>query len=143
MDQGRSNLTDREMLVLLADQNRRLEQAIDRLTTSIEARLAQGDRRFAEMDTRIIDSDRRHSATNTAINSLSGKAFDLERALKGEADARKGAEAKLESLTEEWETWKTRVQTVAWIVGPIWATVTLVWPFLPAIIRFVNSGGAP
>ena len=89
MDQTpRSNLTDREMLLLLADQNRRMEQTIDRLVSSIESRLAQGDRRFAEQDARLTAHDARHTAANTAINTLDGRVIDLGRGLAAEQKAR-------------------------------------------------------
>lgn len=136
-----SNLTDREMLLLLADQNRRMEQSIDRLTTRLEERLAQGDRRFSEFDARVNAHDARHTAANNAINGLDGRVLDLGRALKAEQDARKALEAKHEAQADEWQTWKVRAQTIGGLAGFLWAFATFVWPFLPRLIQLV--GGAP
>ena len=153
MDQTpRSNLTDREMLLLLADQNRRMEQTIDRLVSSIESRLAQGDRRFAEQDARLTAHDARHTAANTAINTLDGRVIDLGRGLAAEQKARgdleaeadrkiAGLSARLEAQADEWKTWKTWAQVVGTILGFAWGFVTFVWPFLPRLIQLVDGGG--
>ena len=84
-----AGLTDREMLLLLGDQMRRMEQSVERLMTMMEQRLAQGDRKFSELDSRLVTHDARHTATNTAINSLDGRLMDFGRALTEEREARR------------------------------------------------------
>lgn len=151
MDTPRANLTDREMLLVLADQMRRMEATMDRLSGGLEARLAQGDRRFSDLETRMVNSDQRHTASNTAINSLSGRVLDMERAMNGDRAVRVAAENELkgmikaldtrqETFTDEWGTWKTRAQTLAWVAGGFWAFVTFLWPFLPRLLQIVNGG---
>jgi chromosome segregation ATPase len=145
-----SGLTDREMLLLLADQMRRMEQSVDRLMTMMEQRLTQGDRKFSDIDTRLTAHDARHTATNTAINSLDGRIMDLTRAIADERESRReqanATVAKVDKLglvqetqADELTLWKTRVQVVGWVLGSVWAFVTFVWPFLPTLIQLVDG----
>lgn len=145
-------LSDREMLLLVADQQRRLEQLNERLSQSLEQRLGEGARRFAELDTRMTNSDQRHAASNNAINVLNGRLLDAEkqansRAIEHEktllglrADhaaalakldaAVAAADKKAETTADEFHTWKVRAQTVATILGLIWAFVQFALPYL-------------
>lgn len=120
---SRRDLTDREMLLLLNEQMRQVQASLERLATSIEQRLAAGDRRFAELERAQVDAAARHTAVNSALNSLNGMVVDLERQLDRQA-----------SRILEWETWKTRAQAALWVVGALWAAVQFALPYLQQLI---------
>lgn len=120
---NRRDLTDREMLLLLNEQMRQVQASLERLATSIEQRLAAGDRRFAELERAQVDATARHTAVNTALNSLNGMVVDLERQLDRQA-----------GRILEWETWKTRAQAALWVVGALWAAVQFALPYLQTMI---------
>lgn len=131
----------RDMLLLQGEQLRTLRESLDRLTTSLDQRLAMGDRRFAEIDARLITADSRFASTNTAINALSGRIVDqetegrrLRESLKQAEEAREKADREAEhaqqTMQREWDTWKTRIQTSAWIAGFVWALFQFILPYV-------------